>query len=113
MPTLFRVSNDLYLCGSEGESAEYAASGGKKSISDEGRKALREKHGLGAWNVSGAFYGPSMAALDPMIQRVRRSFRPGQKATYIPHEEAAKDSAAAGRDQCVFRHSEHRANSAC
>lgn len=26
VPTLFRVSNDLYLCGSEGESAEYAAS---------------------------------------------------------------------------------------
>jgi 4-cresol dehydrogenase (hydroxylating) flavoprotein subunit len=35
VPTLFRVSNDLYLCGSEGESPEYRASGGKRSISDE------------------------------------------------------------------------------
>ena len=88
VPTLFRVSNDLYLCGSEGESPEYAASKGKKSISDEGRRLLREKHGLGAWNVSGAFYGPSMAALDPMIQRVIDHFGQSKKAKYIPHEEA-------------------------
>jgi 4-cresol dehydrogenase (hydroxylating) flavoprotein subunit len=88
VPTLFRVSNDLYLCGSEGESPEYAASKGKKSISDEGRRLLRERHGLGAWNVSGAFYGPGMAALDPMIQRVIDHFGQSKKAKYIPHEEA-------------------------
>ena len=88
VPTLFRVSNDLYLCGSEGESPEYAASRGRKSISDQGRKALQAKHGLGAWTVSGAFYGPSMAALDPMIQRVIDHFGQGGKARYIPHEEA-------------------------
>jgi 4-cresol dehydrogenase (hydroxylating) len=90
VPTLFRVANDLYLCGSEGESAEYAASKGKRSINDEGRKALQKKHGLGAWNVSGAFYGPSMQALDPMIQRVADHFGQSKKATYIPHEDAAK-----------------------
>ena len=50
---------------------------------------LREQHGLGAWNVSGAFYGPSMAALDPMIQRVRDHFGQSGKARYIAHEEAA------------------------
>ena len=38
VPTLFRVSNDLYLCGSEGESPEYERVGGKRSISDEGRR---------------------------------------------------------------------------
>ena len=27
VPTLFRVSNDLYLCGSEGESPEYQVKG--------------------------------------------------------------------------------------
>jgi 4-cresol dehydrogenase (hydroxylating) flavoprotein subunit len=88
VPTLFRVSNDLYLCGSEGESPEYRASNGKKSISDEGRKALQKKHGLGSWNVSGAFYGPTPAALEPMIQRVRDHFGQGGKARYIDHADA-------------------------
>lgn len=88
VPTLFRVANDLYLCGSEGESPEYAASRGKRSISDAGRRALRAKHGLGAWNVSGAFYGPSAAALEPAIQRVRDHFGQSGKAKYIEHAEA-------------------------
>lgn len=93
VPTLFRVANDLYLCGSEGESPEYAASGGKRSISDEGRRALRAKHGLGAWTVSGAFYGPSVAATEPMIQRVREHFGQGGKATYIDHADAPRHAA--------------------
>lgn len=88
VPTLFRVNNDLYLCGSEGESAEYRASGGKRSISDEGRRALRKKHGLGAWTASGAFYGASDAAVEPMIQRVIGHFGQSGKARYISHEEA-------------------------
>ena len=88
VPTLFRVSNDLYLCGSEGESPEYATSKGRKSISDEGRRAVRQKHGLGAWTVSGAFYGPSMAALDPMLARAVEHFGQSGKAKYIAHEDA-------------------------
>ena len=88
VPTLFRVSNDLYLCGSEGENPEYRACGGKRSISDDGRRHLRESHGLGAWKVSGAFYGPSAAALEPQIQRVRDMFGQSGKARYISHEDA-------------------------
>jgi len=57
--------------------------------SDEGRRHLRERHGLGAWNVSGAFYGPSAAAMEPQIQRVRDMFGQGGKARYIAHEDAA------------------------
>ncbi|MDO9410986.1 MAG: FAD-binding oxidoreductase [Pseudolabrys sp.] len=90
VPTLFRVANDVYLCGTEGESPEYRASNGKKSFSDEGRRALRDSVGLGAWTVSGAFYGPNAAAVEPMIQRVRDHFGRSGKARYIPHEEAAK-----------------------
>jgi 4-cresol dehydrogenase (hydroxylating) len=88
VPTLFRVNNDVYLCGSEGESPEYRASGGKRSISDEGRRALRKKHGLGAWTASGAFYGASDAAIEPMIQRVISHFGQSGRARYISHEEA-------------------------
>jgi 4-cresol dehydrogenase (hydroxylating) flavoprotein subunit len=90
VPTLFRVANDLYLCGSEGESPEYAASKGKRSISDEGRRALRERLGLGAWTVSGAFYGASAAAIDPLIERVKAHFGESGKARYIAHDEAAR-----------------------
>jgi 4-cresol dehydrogenase (hydroxylating) len=88
VPTLFRVNNDVYLCGSEGESPEYRASGGKRSISDEGRRALRRKHGLGAWTASGAFYGASDAAIEPMIQRVISHFGQSGRARYISHEQA-------------------------
>jgi 4-cresol dehydrogenase (hydroxylating) len=90
VPSLFRVANDLYLCGSEGESPEYRVSNGKKSISDAGRHALQQKHGLGAWTLSGAFYGPSVAAIEPQIARVRDHFMKSGKARYIAHEDAAK-----------------------
>ena len=93
VPTLFRVSNDLYLIGSEVPSPAYAASGGRESIGDEARKALQKEHGLGAWTVSGAFYGPSMEAMEAQIQRVVDHFGSAGKATYIPHEEALEKPA--------------------
>ena len=95
VPTLFRVSNDLYLIGSEQPSPAYAASNGTRSISDDERKDLQSQHGLGAWNVSGAFYGPSMDALEPQIQRVRDHFGASGKATYISHEAALEKPALA------------------
>lgn len=88
VPTLFRVANDLYLCGSEVESPEYRAHP-KRAISDEGRRALRERLKVGAWTVSGAFYGPSAAAIEPQIARVREMFEKSGRARYIAHEEAA------------------------
>jgi 4-cresol dehydrogenase (hydroxylating) len=88
VPTLFRISNDLYAISSEEKNAEYLA-GSKASISDGARRALQKKHGLGAWQVSGLFYGPSDAAIEPMIQRVRAHFERSGKARYIAHEEAA------------------------
>ncbi len=88
VPTLFRVSNDLYLIGTEDVYPEYDKTKGKTAISDAQRKVLQRKHGLGAWTVSGAFYGPSMAAMDAQIERVRQLFAKSGKARYIPHEEA-------------------------
>ena len=54
------------------------------------RAALRDKHGVGAWTVSGAFYGPSAAAIEPQIQRVVDHFTRSGKTKYIAHEEAAR-----------------------
>jgi 4-cresol dehydrogenase (hydroxylating) len=88
VPTLFRVANDMYLAGNEDTHPEYAATGGKASISDDARKELQRKHGIGAWTVSGAFYGPSMDAIEPQIERVRAHFGASGKAIYVPHEDA-------------------------
>ena len=88
VPSLFRISNDLYLVGTEDTHPEYEATGGRASVGDEARRALRAKHGVGAWTASGAFYGPSMEALDQQIDRVRAHFTASGKAKYVPHEEA-------------------------
>ncbi|KTT42888.1 FAD-binding protein [Pseudomonas oryzihabitans] len=87
VPSLFRIANDLYALAPEEQNEEYLA-GSKESISDGARLAMRAKHKLGAWQVSGMFYGGSEAAIDPLIARVRAHFERSGKATYISHEEA-------------------------
>jgi 4-cresol dehydrogenase (hydroxylating) len=88
VPTLFRVCNDVYAVGTEAENPEYGGCGGKRCLSAEGRKILQRQHGLGAWQVSGAFYGASAAALAPMVERVKSHFAQAKKARFIPHAEA-------------------------
>ena len=88
VPTLFRVCNDLYALGTEEPSPEYAMTRGRASISEAGRTALRQRHGLGAWQVSGAFYGASAASLAPMVSRVRSHFARIDGCRFVSHEEA-------------------------
>jgi len=88
VPTLFRVANDLYLIGTEDTYPDYPASGGAQSLTDEARRALQRKHGLGSWTVSGAFYGPSMEATQPQIDRVVGHFTASGKARYVDHDAA-------------------------
>jgi 4-cresol dehydrogenase (hydroxylating) len=88
VPTMMRVSNDLWLAASEQPHPEYATS--RTTLSDKARRALQAEHGIGAWVVSGAFYGASEAAVAPMIERVRSHFTKSGKARYIPHEEAVE-----------------------
>ncbi len=90
VPTLFRVCNDIYLMGTEETSPEYAVSGGKQAISLEARRAIQKKHGLGAWIVSGAFYGPSAQAVAPQIERVKAHFGQSGRSRYISHDDAEK-----------------------
>ena len=86
MPSLFRVANDLYALAPEERNPEYVA-GSKDGISDAGRAALQRKHGLGAWQVSGMFYGR------PTPRLSRRSSACGRISSAaarpaISHEEA-------------------------
>lgn len=87
VPSLFRISNDLYAMAPDERNFEHAA-GSKASFTDEGRRELQRKYGLGAWQVSGMFYGASEAAIAPSIQRVRAHFERSGKAMYISHAEA-------------------------
>jgi len=88
VPTLFRVANDLYLIGTDDVFPGYDDVSAKRSVGDKQRKALQAKHGFGSWTVSGAFYGPSMEALEPQINLVKQLFMQSGKAEYISHEDA-------------------------
>ena len=107
VPTLFRVSNDLYLCGSEGESPEYKESRGKRSISDAGPPAFART--------------PRPRRLE-CLRRILRTERGGDRAANparARHVRAKRQGAlhlargrgrhpaVAGRDQRLLRHSEH------
>ncbi len=88
VPTLIRATNDLYLLSSAATHPEYAANGGRRALSDEGRAALRRQYGLGSWTVSGAVYGASRAAVQPQIDRIAQHFLASGKGRQIPMEEA-------------------------
>ncbi|GAA5231691.1 FAD-binding oxidoreductase [Verticiella sediminum] len=88
VPTLIRATNDLYLLSSATSNPEYARTGGTRTLSDAGRAALRERYGLGAWTVSGAFYGASKAAVAPSVERVVRHFTASGKGRHISLDEA-------------------------
>jgi 4-cresol dehydrogenase (hydroxylating) len=86
VPTMLRVTNDMWLVASEERHPEYSQS--RSIVSDACRFELRKKHGVGAWVVGGAFYGASFTALEPQIERVRAHFARSAKARYISHDEA-------------------------
>lgn len=87
VPSLFRIANDLYAMAPDETNPEYLT-GLRRAFSPGARGALQRKHGLGAWQVSGMFYGASDAAIEPLIQRVRAHFEKSGKARYIAHEQA-------------------------
>lgn len=88
VPTQIRATNDLYLIASAAQNPEYARSGGREQISDEARRALQHQFGLGAWTVSGAFFGASAAAVQPQLERLRAHFTRSGKGRYIAPDEA-------------------------
>ncbi len=88
VPTLFKVTNDIYALGTECTHPEYAEHGGTRTLSESARRSLQQQYGCGAWLVSGAFYGASETALAPFIERVKAHFMRSGKASYIDHDTA-------------------------
>ena len=93
VPTLFRVSNDLYVISSEEESPAYGTGNGDRALNQDERRDLQAKYGLGAWIVAGAFYGASDRLLDIQIERVRAHFEASGKARFIDHEQGLEKPA--------------------
>ena len=88
VPTLFKITNDVYAFGTECSHPEYSANGGTQTLSDHARGELQQRYGTGAWLLSGAFYGASAAALEPFVERVKTHFMRSGKARYIDHDTA-------------------------
>ncbi|WP_028923464.1 FAD-binding oxidoreductase [Pseudonocardia acaciae] len=90
VPTLVKVTSGSYGFGTE-ERYPFHRTGGAVPLPDEVRAELQDRHGTGAWLVSGALYGPSEQALEPGIERIRAHFEASGKATYVPHERMVED----------------------
>ncbi len=87
VPSLLKVTNDLYALGTE-TTYPFERTGGRTPLPDGVRRELQREHGLGAWLVSGAFYGASDEVLLPLVERVKAHFGRSGKARYVSHEEA-------------------------
>jgi 4-cresol dehydrogenase (hydroxylating) len=87
VPSLLKVTSDLYALGTVA-TYPFERTGGHAPLPDEVRHELQRRHGVGAWCVSGAFYGASDEVLMPLIERMKAHFGRSGKARYISHEEA-------------------------
>jgi 4-cresol dehydrogenase (hydroxylating) len=87
VPTLIKVTSDLYALGTVA-TYPFERTGGRTPLPDDVRRELQREYGVGAWVVSGAFYGASDEATLPLIERVKAHFGQSRKARYVSHEEA-------------------------
>ena len=62
VPSLIKVTSDLYGIGTVA-TYPFERTGGKTPLPDDIRRQLQHEYGVGAWCVSGAFYGASDEAL--------------------------------------------------
>ncbi|MCD7052837.1 FAD-binding oxidoreductase [Rhodococcus sp. BH2-1] len=82
VPTAIKATGDLYSLASQ---IPYPSD---RPVSSSTRRALHREHGIGAWIVSGALYGPSEDHIAPMLAQVRSCFEATGKAKYVAHEQA-------------------------
>jgi len=88
VPTLIKVTSAEYGFATK-ETYPFDRTGGATPLPDALGAEFAAKHGLGAWTVTGACYGPSFDALEPTISRIRSHMEASGKATYVAHEQIA------------------------
>jgi 4-cresol dehydrogenase (hydroxylating) flavoprotein subunit len=87
VPSLIKVTSDLYAIGTEA-TYPFEQTRGLTPLPDDVRHELQRQYGIGAWCVSGAFYGASDDAVVPLVERMKTHFGQSGKARYVSHEEA-------------------------
>ena len=90
VPSLIKVTSDIYGIGTIA-TYPFDRTEGKTPLPDNIRRQLQQEYSIGAWCVSGAFYGASDEALEPQIERVKTHFRQSGKARYVSHREAQEN----------------------
>lgn len=90
VPTLLKVTNDIYALGTEARFPVDRADL-RKSIPDDVRAEMQVEHKIGSWVVSGAVYGADDDAVENHIRLIRSFFERSGKATYIPQEIADRN----------------------
>ncbi|HKR93477.1 FAD-binding oxidoreductase [Novosphingobium sp.] len=85
VPTLLKVTNDIYAFGTESRFPQDRADL-RATLPDDIRREMQREHGIGSWVVSGAVYAASEAAADAQVETIRQAFEKTGKATYIPQE---------------------------
>jgi 4-cresol dehydrogenase (hydroxylating) flavoprotein subunit len=88
VPSLIKVTSDLYALGTEA-TYPFNRTGGLTPLPDNVRRELQQEYGVGAWCVTGAFYGASDDAVLPLVERMKAHFGQSGKARYVSHEEAS------------------------
>jgi 4-cresol dehydrogenase (hydroxylating) len=88
VPTLFRVTNDLYALGPTERAENLGRRTDARDICAEERRGLREQHGLGAWQASAAFYAGTEADVAPMLDRVTSHFKNKGAVRVVDHAQA-------------------------
>lgn len=88
VPSLIKVTSDLYALGTEA-TYPFTRTGGLTPLPDEVRRKLQRHYGVGAWCVSGAFYGASDEAVRPLVERMQAHLGRSGKARYVSHEAAS------------------------
>src|SRR5260370_42556933 len=66
----------------------FERTGGLTPLPDDVRRELQRQYGVGAWCVSGAFYGASDDAVLPLVERMKAHFGGSGKTSYVSHEES-------------------------
>ncbi|HKX23541.1 MAG TPA: FAD-binding oxidoreductase [Rhizorhapis sp.] len=87
VPTLLKVTNDIYAFGTEASFPTDRASLGEM-LPDDVRRQMQDEHGTGSWVVSGAVYAATSEAADAQIATIRGIFEKSGRARYIAQEVA-------------------------
>ncbi|MBM3668364.1 MAG: FAD-binding oxidoreductase [Actinobacteria bacterium] len=92
IPSTISIANDVFCLAVEAAEPRPMAEPGAAPIDEGELPALREAHGIGAWNVVGCIYGPS-ETLEARVEKLEQAFAATGPLAYLPEEEARERKA--------------------